>query len=100
MKNTLIPLTHPGEYLKEEFLEPLSITAYRLAKDIGVSQTQISQIVKGERAITPATALRLARYFGTTPEFWVNLQAQYELDIAREEVGGKIEHEVRPRQSA
>ena len=98
MNQVLIPLTHPGAYLQEEFLEPLGLTAYRLAKDLGVAQTRISQILKGARAITPATALRLARYFGTSPEFWVNLQAQYDLDVAKEEMGERIAQEVHLRQ--
>lgn len=89
--------THPGEILREEFLEPLGITPYRLAKDIGVPQTRISAILAGERAITAETALRLGRYFGTTAEFWLGLQEQYELDVARAELGGRLEAEVKPR---
>ena len=75
-----MPNIHPGEILSEEFLSPLDITQYRLAKDIGVPQTRIAAIVKKRRSITPDTALRLAKYFGTTPQFWLNLQAEYDLE--------------------
>ena len=88
--------THPGEMLKEEFLAPLSISQNQLALDIHVPATRISQIVKGERAITPETALRLSRYFGNSAEFWLNLQQAYELSKARTETGKKINQEVRP----
>jgi len=75
----LLPLVTPGEILAEEFLIPLGISEYRVAKEIGVPPRRINEIVHGLRAITPDTALRLARYFGTTPHFWVNLQTDYEL---------------------
>jgi antitoxin HigA-1 len=88
--------THPGEMLKEEFLAPLSISQNQLALDIRVPATRISQIVKGERAITPETALRLSRYFGNSAEFWLNLQQCYDLSKARTEAGGKIRKEVHP----
>lgn len=71
---------HPGEILKEEFLEPLEISAYRLSKETFIPQTRISQIVKGQRRITADTALRLAKYFGTTPKFWLNLQDDFDLE--------------------
>ena len=71
---------HPGEVLEEEFLIPLGITAYRLAKEIGVPQTRISEICKGRRSISAATALRLARYFGTTARFWLGLQQDFDLE--------------------
>ena len=70
---------HPGEILDKEFLEPLGITAYRLAKAIGVQQTRISLITKGERGITADTAMRFSKFFGTTPEFWMNLQREFDL---------------------
>jgi antitoxin HigA-1 len=89
--------THPGEILREEFLEPLGITPYRLAKDIGVPMTRISTILAGERAITAETALRLGRYFGMTAEFWLGLQEQRDLDRARAELGDRLETEVKPR---
>ena len=75
----LLPLVTPGEILAEEFLIPLGISEYRVAKEIGVPPRRINEIVHGLRAITPDTALRLARYFGTTPHFWINLQTDYEL---------------------
>jgi addiction module HigA family antidote len=75
-----LPNVHPGEVLLEEFLEPLGISQYRLAKDICVPQTRIAAIIKGERAISTDTAFRLARYFGTTAKFWINLQAAYDLE--------------------
>src|SRR2546423_1761236 len=74
---------HPGEILDVDFLRPLGITPYRLAKDIGVPQTRVSQIIRGKRPITLDTAVRLGRYFGTTPEFWLNLQTHYDLEELR-----------------
>lgn len=87
--------THPGEILEEEFLKPMEISHYKLAKDIRVPQTRISKIIKGERGITPDTALRLAQYFNMTAEFWMNLQANYDLKMARKKTGKAIEKEVR-----
>lgn len=78
MKN--LPNIHPGEVLHEEFLIPMDITAYRLAKDIGIPQTRVSQIVKGERRITADTALRLSRYFGNSARFWLGLQNDFDLE--------------------
>ncbi len=75
-----LPNVHPGEILQEEFLAPLSITAYRLAKDISIPQTRISEILKGNRRITADTALRLSYYFGNSPKFWLGLQADYDLE--------------------
>jgi addiction module HigA family antidote len=77
---------HPGEILEKEFLEPLGITAYKLSKSIGVQQTRISLIIKGERGITADTAIRFSRYFGTSPEFWMNLQREYDLRNTRMEI--------------
>ena len=88
--------THPGEMLHEEFLLPLGISQNQLALDIRVPATRISQIVKGKRAVTPETALRLSRYFGNSPEFWLNLQQMHELTKTRVESGKQIEDEVRP----
>lgn len=82
MEQTL-PNIHPGEVLRKDFLEPLGITPYRLAKDIGVGQIRISQILAGTRDVTPDTALRLSRYFGTSAELWVGLQRQYDLEEVR-----------------
>jgi addiction module HigA family antidote len=94
-KKKLNPI-HPGEILQEEFLLPMEISQYRLAKDIHVPPRRINEIVHGKRAITADTALRLARYFGTSAEFWTNLQSAYELDVARQEIGGKLEKEIAP----
>ena len=91
------PPIHPGEVLKEDFLKPLALSQYMLAKALGVPQIRISQIVNGKRAVTPATALRLARYFGTTPEFWLGMQMTYDLEKARDEHAADIEGEVHPR---
>ena len=88
MKNLLC--THPGE----DFLKPHGITQYRLAKDIGVSAMRIHEIIKGKRAITADTALRLGKYFGTTPQIWLRLQARYDLEKAQLEIGKRIEEEV------
>ncbi len=76
---------HPGEILDEEFLKPMNVSAYRLAKEIGVQQTRISQIIKAKRSITADTAIRLAKFFGTTEEFWMNLQREYDLRMAHSE---------------
>ena len=92
-----LPPVHPGEQLREEFMKPLGLTAYRLAKDIGVPVTRVQAIVNERRAITGDTALRLGRYFGTTAEFWLNMQRDYDLAIALEELGSRLEREVRPR---
>ena len=86
--------THPGEVLQEEFLIPLSISQNHLALDIHVPATRISQIIKGERAITPDTALRLSKYFGNSAEFWLNLQQMYDLNKLRVESGEQIAKEV------
>src|SRR5271166_3572142 len=82
MKKNLLPLTTPGEVLNEEFLIPLGVSQYRLAKDIGISARRINEIVHGNRAVTPDTALRLGKYFGVSAQFWLNLQARYELQTA------------------
>jgi len=79
MKKNLLPLTTPGEVLHEEFLLRLGISQYRLAKDIGTSARRINEIVHGDRAVTPDTALRLGKYFGVSAQFWLNLQARYDL---------------------
>ena len=92
-----LPPIHPGEQLREEFLKPLMITAYRLAKDISVPVTRIQDIVGERRAITGDTALRLARYFGTTAEFWLNMQRDYDLERAAETLGDRLSAEVKPR---
>lgn len=91
------PPTHPGEVLREDFLKPLGLTQYALAKAIDVPQIRVSEVVNGKRAITPDTALRLARYFGTSPEFWVGMQATYDLETVRDRVGAKIKAKINPR---
>jgi len=91
------PPTHPGEVLSEDFLKPLGMSQYALAKALGVPEIRISEVVHGKRAITPDTALRLARYFGTSAEFWLGMQTSYDLELARERLGAKIEATVRPR---
>ena len=96
MARRLIPV-HPGEVLHEEFLGPMGISQYRLARDIGVSPRRINEIVHGSRAVSADTALRLGRYFGTSERFWLNLQAQYDLDIEYDRVGDRIKREVTPR---
>jgi antitoxin HigA-1 len=83
-----LPNIHPGEILQEEFLTPLNITAYRLSKDIGIPQTRVSEIVKGNRRITADTALRLSYYFGNSPKFWLGLQDDYDLE---EEKANKLQ---------
>src|SRR3990170_3349519 len=90
-----IPPIHPGEILAEEFLKPLGITQYRLAKDINVDPRRINEIVLGKRTISADTALRLSRYFGTSERFWMNLQARYDLELQRHELGHRLEKEVR-----
>jgi antitoxin HigA-1 len=89
--------THPGEVLAEEFLKPLGLSMNALAIALRVPATRIGAIVKGERAVTADTALRLARFFGTSPEFWVNMQAMHDLTKARLENGTTIERDIRPR---
>ena len=92
----LLPLIHPGEILAEEFLDPLGITQYRLARAIHVPPRRINEIVQGKRAITPDTAMRLARFFGSTPQFWMNLQTGYELRRAERDSGEQIARDVTP----
>jgi len=85
---------HPGEVLLEEFLSPLDISQYRLAKDISVPARRINEIVHGMRAITADTALRLGRYFGTSAQFWLNLQTHYDLEVQKDKIGKRLEKEV------
>lgn len=97
MATTTLAPVHPGEVLLEEFLEPMEISQYRLAKDISVPPRRINEIVHGKRAVTADTALRLARYFGTSDRFWLNLQASFDLDVQRDKLGKRLEAEVLPR---
>ena len=89
-----LPPTHPGEVLLEDFIKPLGLSQYRVARDIGVPALRISQIVRGRRSITADTALQLARYFGTSAAVWLRLQARYDLDVARSERSLKIRHDL------
>lgn len=90
----LIPV-HPGEILMEEFLKPLGISQNRLGRDLGISPRRINEIIHGKRGITADTALRLSRHFGTSAEFWLGLQSDYDLDIAKDKLADRIVHEVR-----
>jgi len=97
MDNKLPPI-HPGEVLLEDFMKPLGLSQYRLAKDIGVTPIRISQIVNGKRSITADTAMRLARYFGTSAGVWMRLQVRYDLEVAERELSERINREVAPSQ--
>jgi addiction module HigA family antidote len=97
MASKKLPPIHPGEILLEEFLEPLGISQYRVAKDISVPPRRINEIVHGTRAITADTALRLARYFGTSERFWMNLQTRYDLEVEKDRLAGRLEKEVLKR---
>jgi addiction module HigA family antidote len=90
------PPIHPGEILEEEFLKPLGLSQYRLAKDVSVPARRVNEIVRGLRAISADTALRLSRYFGTSERFWLNLQARYDLERERDRLGDRLDREVRP----
>jgi addiction module HigA family antidote len=92
-KKTVAPI-HPGEILMKEFLEPMGITQYRLAKDISVVPRRVNEIVHGKRAITADTALRLSRYFGTSEKFWMNLQTRYDMELQKDLLGDRLEKEV------
>jgi addiction module HigA family antidote len=95
MRKKKIPPIHPGEILLEEFLKPMKISQYRLAKDINVPARRINEIVQGKRAITANTALRLGRYFGMSPQFWINLQTHFDLEIEADNLADQIDREVR-----
>jgi len=95
-----IPPLHPGEVLYEDFVVPAGISIHRLAMDLRVPANRIAEIVKGERAISADTALRLSRYLGTSAEFWLQLQSDYDLEKAKDELKAKIDREVRPRKRA
>ena len=95
MTGRKLPPIHPGEILDAEFLTPLGVSQYRVAQDISVSPRRINEIVHGKRAITADTALRLARYFGTSDRFWLNLQARYDLETERDTLGDRLTKEVR-----
>jgi antitoxin HigA-1 len=92
-----LPLIHPGEILRDDFLQPMKISVYALAKAIKVPRSRVNDIVLGRRGITADTAFRLARYFGTSPDFWINLQARFDLDAVDRKLRRRIEREVAPR---
>lgn len=92
----LLPAIHPGEILRAEFMEPLRLSMNRLALDLRVPVTRVAEIVHERRGITPDTALRLARYFNTSPGFWLNLQSAYDLEVAHDKLSRTIDREVRP----
>jgi addiction module HigA family antidote len=93
MANKLPPI-HPGEILLEEFLEPMGISQYRLAKDLSVPPRRINEIVLGKRAITPDTALRLSLFFGLSERFWINLQSRYDIEVEKDKLENRLEKEV------
>jgi antitoxin HigA-1 len=90
-----IPNIHPGEILSKDFLKPMGVTAYRLSKGANIDQTRISEIIRGKRSVTADTALRLARFFGNSPEFWLNLQAHYDLEQKKREMAKDLK-KIRP----
>jgi addiction module HigA family antidote len=92
----LLPAIHPGEILFEEFMQPFGLSINRVARDLRVPVTRIADIVHGQRGVSSDTALRLARYFSTTPAFWMNLQSAYSLEVAEREVKGQIDRDVHP----
>ena len=93
--NRMRPI-HPGEILREEYLIPMDMTPNALASALGITATRVNEIAKGERGVTPETALRFARYFNTTPEFWLHLQIAYDLRKVEQEVGARIQQEIQP----
>jgi len=100
MSDEKMPPIPPGEVLKEDFLDPMGISQYRLAKDIGVDVRRVNAIIQGKRAITADTALRLGRYFDIEPEFWMNLQAHYDLEVESDRLAERLEREVKVRSAA
>lgn len=99
MPRDIAPI-HPGEILKEDFLDPMGVSAYRLAKDTHIPQDRVSNIIHGRRSITADTALRFGRFFGVEPQFWLNLQARYDLDVAQDAIGEQLEQDIKPLQVA
>ena len=94
MKNKKLPPIHPGEILIEEFLKPMGVSQYRLAKDISVPPRRINEIVHGKRSISADTALRLGRFFGISPQFWLNLQTRFDLEVTEDLLAERLEKEV------
>jgi len=99
-KTKMMPPIHPGETLREDFMRPLGLSASRLALELAIPVTRVNDIARGKRSVTADTALRLARYFLTTPQFWMNLQANYELELAQDACGPEIIERIRPRRAA
>ena len=95
MKSKILANITPGEILEQDFLKPLGLSQYRLSKDIGVPARRINEIIKGQRAITADTALRLGRYFGMSAQFWLNLQSHYDLEVQQERLGRRLQKEVK-----
>jgi antitoxin HigA-1 len=100
MTKKTVPPIHPGEILREEFLRPMGVSQYRLAKEIGVSPRRINEIVHGKRAISADTALRLSRYFGMSERFWINLQGRHDIEVEKDLLADRLDREVRPRVAA
>lgn len=100
MKSRPLKFPHPGEILRDEFLHEMNITQYRLARETGIPHSRVTAIIHGKRAVSPDTALRLARYFGNSADFWLGLQREYDLRKARESLGPQIEKEVLPLELA
>lgn len=99
MKYKKLPPIHPGEILREEFLEQMGISQYRLAKDISVPPRRINEIVHGKRSITADTALRLGRFFNMSPQFWLNLQTRYDLEVTEDQLENRLDNEVHALQA-
>jgi addiction module HigA family antidote len=95
-----LPPVHPGEVLLEDFMKPLGLTQYRVAKDIGVPPLRISQVIRGQRAVTADTAMRLGCYFGTSAAVWLRMQSRYDLEVAEQQSGKRIKSEVRVLKAA
>ncbi len=100
MKNKKLPPIHPGEILIEEFLKPMGLSQYRLAKDISVPPRRINEIVHGKRSISADTALRLGRFFGISPQFWLNLQTRFDLEVTEDLLAERLEKEVQVLRSS
>jgi len=100
MKTNIIPPIHPGEILLEEFLDPMRISQYRLAKDINVPAVRINDIILGKRGISADTALRLAKFFGMSVEFWTGIQSEYEVAMAKNRIEDRLDREIRPYRAA
>src|SRR5438552_6311805 len=100
MAHRKLPPIHPGEILLEEFLSPLGVSQYRLAKETSVPPRRINEIVRGSRSVSANTALRLSRYFGTSERFWLNLQSRYDLEVEKDRLGKRLQREVKVRAGA